>query len=70
MRDQVRQWVPFLCHYLLACLLVLVAIADAVYMIKTSRDGVVALVWPLKVGPWTLNTRPCTLDPNPQTPEP
>jgi hypothetical protein len=52
--DQVRQWVPFLCHYLLACLLVVVASGDALYIIKsTSRLG-----WPLKVSqskPWTLN---------------
>ena len=43
--DQVLEWVPFLCHYLLACVLVLVASADALYISSvTSR-----LVWPLKV---------------------
>jgi hypothetical protein len=65
--DQVRQWVPYLCHYLLACLLVFVASTDALYMVKTARDGVITLNWPLKVCPQTLNPAPCTLNPEPCT---
>ena len=43
---------PYLCHYVLACLLVFVACADAAYMVKVTHDGTTrALVWPLKVPP-------------------
>jgi hypothetical protein len=47
--DQVRQWVPDLYFYILACVLVVVACADSVFIIKRTRDGVLAAVWPLKV---------------------
>ncbi|KAJ1484669.1 hypothetical protein T484DRAFT_1893956, partial [Baffinella frigidus] len=46
--DQVRQWVPDLYFYILACVLVVVACADSVFIIKRTRDGVLAAVWPLK----------------------
>jgi len=48
-RDQVRQWVPFVCFYILAALLVIVAVFDSVFIIKMTRDGVLNGVWPLKI---------------------
>ena len=47
-----RQWVPDLYLNLLACLLVLVASAGSVYIIKMTRGGkVLSAAWPLKVQP-------------------
>ena len=43
------QWVPYLCHFLLAVVLVFVASADAMYMVQKAIDGVLTLNWPLKV---------------------
>ena len=47
--DLVRQWVPYLCFFLLACVLVLAASADSVFIIKMTREGVLSAAWPLKV---------------------
>ena len=45
--DQLRAWVPDVCFYILACVLVLVASADSVFISNITRDA--AVVWPLKV---------------------
>ncbi|KAJ1484652.1 hypothetical protein T484DRAFT_1893922 [Baffinella frigidus] len=48
--DQVRQWVPDLYFYILACVLVVVACADSMLIIKMIQDDrVLRAVWPLKV---------------------
>jgi len=46
--------VPYLCHYLLAVILVFCATIDAMYMIQKAMDGVLTLNWPLKVCPSLL----------------
>ncbi|KAJ1484622.1 hypothetical protein T484DRAFT_2492966 [Baffinella frigidus] len=58
--DQVRQWVPDLYFYILACVLVVVASADSVLITKMTRDGVLA-VWPLKVMRFLVATIVTTL---------
>ncbi|KAJ1486742.1 hypothetical protein T484DRAFT_1788766, partial [Baffinella frigidus] len=47
--DQIRQWVPFLFLYILACLLVIAMLVDAGYIMKITRDGVLSVTWPLKM---------------------
>ena len=46
--DQLRAWVPDICFYILACVLVLVASADSVFISNITRDAA-AVAWPLKV---------------------
>ena len=66
-----RQWVPYLCHYLLAVVLVFFASADAMYMVQKAMDGVLTLNWPLKVRPETINPHPHPpKPPHPQTCKP
>ena len=47
--DQLRRWVPYICFYVLAVVLVIAAITDAMYVVKLFHDGVVTTIWPLKV---------------------
>ncbi|KAJ1484657.1 hypothetical protein T484DRAFT_2494081 [Baffinella frigidus] len=47
--DQLRRWVPYVCFYVLAVVLVIAAMADAIYVVKLFRDGVLAVIWPLRV---------------------
>eukprot|EP00290_Baffinella_frigidus_P018838 CAMPEP_0180198638 /NCGR_PEP_ID=MMETSP0987-20121128/5287_1 /TAXON_ID=697907 /ORGANISM="non described non described, Strain CCMP2293" /LENGTH=480 /DNA_ID=CAMNT_0022153679 /DNA_START=127 /DNA_END=1566 /DNA_ORIENTATION=+ len=47
--DQLRRFVPYVCFYVLAVVLVIAAITDAMYVMKLFRDGVLTIIWPLKV---------------------
>lgn len=49
--DQVRQWVPFLVLYIVACLLVVGMAGNAMYVVKITREGILGVLWPLKVVP-------------------
>ncbi|KAJ1482504.1 hypothetical protein T484DRAFT_1803840 [Baffinella frigidus] len=47
--DLLREWVPYMCFYVLAVVLVIAAITDAIYVVKLFSDGVLTIIWPLKV---------------------
>ncbi|KAJ1484706.1 hypothetical protein T484DRAFT_1796209, partial [Baffinella frigidus] len=46
--DQLRLFLPYLCFFVLAVVMVIAAITDAIYVVKLSLDGVVTIIWPLK----------------------